>query len=127
MELKENTYEEVFPLFENAYYGKPYMTRDGRKAIYDVYDKAIDLNDYHYLMVEGEPCLIAYNNDGIAVNRNKSNLDIIPEWTIDEEELDKLALDSVKHSLFSNPANKEFTAYLCGFKACYRKVMEGIV
>lgn len=43
---------------------------------------------------------------------------------INEEELGKLALNSVKNSLFSDPANINFTAYLCGFKEGYREAKQ---
>lgn len=102
-------------IFKSTYFGKPYKTRDGRKAIYVVYDKALDLNEYHYLIVEGEPCLNAYDNNGRAVNRNKSNLAIISEWQepIGEEKLNEIA---IKNCPYHDNDNLE-TAYFMGFKA----------
>lgn len=105
-------------IFENAYFGKPYRTRDGKKAFYHGSKKHKSGDGkvwiYHYLMVEpetinvlGEDVIInhydAYINDnGIGRLANlkyckdsgvNAGYDITSEWQeeISEEELDKLA------------------------------------
>lgn len=105
-------------IFENAYFGKSYKTRDGKKAIYHGSKKYKSSDGkvwtYHYLMIEpenvdvfGEDMVInhydAYINDnGIGRFANlkyykdsgvNAKYDIISEWKepINEEELDKLA------------------------------------
>lgn len=105
-------------IFENAYFGKTYKTRDGRKAIY----------------VGGCRCVI--ENDTNSLFRFRSNgmsegwatgVDIVAEWDeeIDERALDKLAElespfcfeeeDFTERNKFYQPA------FVKGFKAGYRK------
>lgn len=79
-------------VFENAYFGKAYLTRDGRKAIY------IGSNcDGHLAVIEGTPYIWEYSDDGtldeIHACSNDRTMDIVSEWreTIDAEELDRLA------------------------------------
>ena len=43
MNIKKN-------IFENAYFGKPYKTRDGRKAIYNYHS----IGGYHDIIIDGE-------------------------------------------------------------------------
>lgn len=110
-------------IFENAYFGKPYKTRDGRKAIYHGTKKHRSSDGkvwiYHYLMVEptaidmfGEDVVInhydAYFNDnGVGRFANlkyykdsgaNAKYDIISEWQeeINKEVLDKLANEYVR-------------------------------
>ena len=100
MNIKKN-------IFENAYFGKPYKTRDGRKAIFLQLDTIVDEdgNDlgnlaYVYTLQDGEYS-VALNgidtseNDIILKNINtiELNHDIVSEWSeeITDEELDKLA------------------------------------
>lgn len=68
-------------IFENAYFGKSYKTRDGRKAIYSYCIKGTP-ND-HYLIVDKNPSLLGgYGDDGIAnaCGYHNPNLDIVSEW-----------------------------------------------
>ena len=102
MNIKKN-------IFENAYFGKPYKTRDGRKAIFLQLDTIVDEdgNDlgnlaYVYTLQDGEYS-VALNgidtseNDIILKNINtiELNHDIVSEWSeeITDEELDKLAVE----------------------------------
>lgn len=80
-------------IFENAYFGKPYKTRDGRKAIYikdSQYDDGLvcvvyeDIASIHRVMKSGH----YWANSNVETDD-----DIISEWqeTINEEELDNYA------------------------------------
>lgn len=73
-------------IFENAYFGKTYKTKDGRKAIY-VNAKYSPCDDRIYLILEGDKSVTEYrpNGEGIYVVCQ----DIVSEWKkeINEEEL----------------------------------------
>lgn len=132
MELKENTYEEAFPLFENAYFGKPYKTRDGRKALY--------LDSFYRLTGEKNVLALEHMEDNLlyvfpdgiyepkdAINGRKENpIDIVSEWQepINEEELNELAYISFPKLYI--PISGEGIVdtnedYREAFKAGYRK------
>ena len=92
MNIKKN-------IFENAYFSKPYKTRDGRKAIYNYHS----IGGYHDIIIDGEGMSyhFADHTNGIIRLPRPSEIDpdvdyscpidIVSEWTIDEEELDELA------------------------------------
>lgn len=130
MKQKEN-------IFKNAYFGKPYKTRDGRKALYWRY---VNRNGefIHHLILPNKSGKPMSKKDEIIANKEGKNLntsytelstDIVSEWQeeVNKAELDKLTLDAVKQSLFSNPNNTEFTAYSCGFKDGCRKALEYLI
>ena len=73
-------------IFENAYFGKPYKTRDGKKILFQC------ANADCVCLVTEEHC-ISYNFDGTVWGIFEPENDIVSEWQkpIDEEELDKLA------------------------------------
>lgn len=80
-------------IFKNAYFGKAYKTRDGKKALYWRYD-----GHYHSLITDNncpfQPwCDEAGKDHGWKKDAEESPLDIISEWNeeINEEELDELA------------------------------------
>lgn len=78
-------------IFENTYFGKPYKTRDGRKAIFSRKDGyTFDLETEESYNPVREDGSFLYNKEGY-----ESSCDIISEWqeSINEEELDKLAID----------------------------------
>lgn len=98
-------------IFENAYFGKPYKTRDGKKAIYIYYGPDVQhpFINYHHLIYDGQNQIVAITNYE----------EIISEWQeeINEEELDKFAEESSPRvgkldNIFS---------YKEGFKEGYRK------
>lgn len=117
-------------IFENAYFGKPYKTRDGRKALY--LDSFYRLTgEKHVLAIEHmEDNLLYVFSDGMyepvgAIDdRKENNNDIISEWQeeINEEELDKLAYDYCPEERTWATINgyKERDA----FRAGYRKAKE---
>lgn len=106
-------------IFENAYFGKPYKTRDGKKAIY------LRGNFKHHLYLETGG-IIDCNQDGTyeGVLGRMEPLDIVSEWQeeIDEEKLDKLAKEYEENY----PLDDSAYSYYCydGFKAGYRKAKE---
>lgn len=70
-------------LFQSAYFGKAYKTRDGRKAIYIQENCCI---------VEGNLDVFSYFDDGhFSIPLEGGDIDIVSEWTepINEEELHK--------------------------------------
>lgn len=77
-------------VFENACFGKAYLTRDGRKAIY------MDSKcDSHWVIVEGTSYIWEYMDDGTPEEALgcSSTMDIVSEWreTVDDEEVDRIA------------------------------------
>ena len=66
-------------IFENAYFGKKYKTRDNRKA---VYIKCSKNSNIHYLVVENDfMSERAYWEDGHNdFDRNNRSEDIVSEW-----------------------------------------------
>lgn len=78
-------------IFNNAYFGKAYKTRDERKALYHCFD-----GQYHRLFTEERCDFSPYCDDNgkhLTHSEEESRFDIISEWKepIDEEELDALA------------------------------------
>lgn len=82
-------------IFENAYFGKQYKTRDGRKAIY-LADVTNDMSDLHRTYVEGadrgENYLYVHSS-GRVLKDAQNALDIVSEWQepIDQSKLCDLA------------------------------------
>ena len=71
-------------MFENAYFGKLYKTRDGRKAIYIQEDCCI---------VEGNIDTFSYFDDGhYSLSLEECDIDIVSECQapIDKDKLDKV-------------------------------------
>lgn len=116
-------------IFENAYFGKAYKTRDGRKAIYikECFFCSTDV----LLSYEGSSALhrVTENGQYWATPNSNSPDDIVSEWheEINEEELDNLA-----EEYFLNTYNKGITDpnldiinekkyAVADFKAGYRK------
>lgn len=62
-------------IFENAYFDKPYKTRDGRKAIYLGYK-----DSYHIISPQDYNGIIVYKDDGLVCENEEQNLDIVSEW-----------------------------------------------
>lgn len=122
-------------IFENAKFGDKFRTRDGRMAIFAIDIRMVkyasgfgDLENPFLLIIDGEATAIRYYSNGklYKSDKFKVEIDIISKWEepVDEEELTQLSIDSVKKSLFSNPNRSDFTAYMCGFAAGYRKAKE---
>lgn len=73
-------------IFKDAFFGKPYITRCGQKALYQN-----QYNGVHTLFLEG--CSFSvFSNGKFEINRD-SEYDIVGEYvkSINEEELDKIA------------------------------------
>lgn len=100
-------------IFKNTYFGKPYKTRDGRKAIYHMFHGA-----FHELILPDG--ILLCNNDGTS-RHGETNRDIASEWTISEEELERLAAEE---SLWLADAPLQERRFKEGFKAGYRKAIE---
>lgn len=74
---KENN-KTMKNIFENAYFGKLYKARDGRKAIY-VRESAIDLNAI-LMVYENSVSLYRIQKDGRYWANMESDNDIVSEW-----------------------------------------------
>lgn len=108
-------------IFKNAYFGKAYKTRDGKKAIY--WKHGVE----HHLLIETGYMLC--KDDGLSFNINKPNLDIVSEWqdVIDDNNLNEIAYEELG---VSKEDMEEFDAclwtsddYIDAFKAGYRKAL----
>lgn len=122
-------------IFENAYFGKPYKTRDGRKAVFSNGCLPGEQATVHLLVSTIPPRLMRYEFDGTRRDTDNRSLDIVSEWQeeIDEEKLDKLAKQKYPpktkygfsefggfHVEITEYREKEIEA----FKAGYRKAKE---
>lgn len=63
-------------MFENSYFGKPYRTRNGRKAIYI---KKVFGIIYHHQLVLDDGDIEVYHNFGKRFYGD-NGLDIVSEW-----------------------------------------------
>lgn len=129
-------------IFKNAYFGKPYKTRDGRKALYWRY-VIRDCGEFrHYLILPNEAGELMSRVDEIIANKEGRNLntpytdistDIVSEWqeSTDKEELDRLAIiegaKAINH--FVNREQSKFAFEWAdlvsdAFKAGYYKASE---
>ena len=111
-------------IFQSAYFGKAYKTRDGRKAIYIQEDCCI---------VEGNRDVFSYFDDGhFSIPLEECDIDIVSEWQepIDKDKLDKITIEEKNkykerlpfyyefpHS--ENDLNIRCIGFIDGFKAGY--------
>lgn len=104
-------------ILKNAYFGKPYRTRDGRKAIYW---RKLDFG--HRLICEELHCSIIAHDDGKIQTGQDNKVDIVSEWKeeISEEELDSIAWCKAIEEYIDDYRGP----YAEGFKAGYRKSIE---
>lgn len=127
-------------IFENAYFGKAYKTRDGRKAI--LLDKTFDSLIINFGIINKVGSFIQYavnNTSGILVQNGREfkdypcELDIVSEWQeeINKEELEKLAMiegaKAISH--FVNREQSKFAFEWAdlvkeAYKAGYRKAKQ---
>lgn len=105
-------------VFKDAYFGKAYKTRDGRKAIYRI----CCLN--HHLFTETD--IFQCNDEGYVTGTiiPVSNLDIISEWNTEKskEELDRVATLSYRNTFIGEASDAEI--YRIGYINGYRKAKE---
>lgn len=125
-------------IFENAYFGKPYKTRDGRKVLYHSYNNIYPDNPYqshHNLILEKKDgirdTVWIWCNDYGHVEEHvegewlyETNSDIVSEWKepINDDELDKMAEAYAEE--FELPADVKYACkkdFKAGFKVCYRR------
>lgn len=130
-------------IFENAYFGKSYKTRDGKKALYqrNFLSKYIEPSDgrEHYISlhtVMTEQYIWQVDDEGKRedLRRMSSNLDIVSEWQeeINAKELEELANRATKKDNeerryeYRDPVDIGIrkTAFKRGFEAGYRKAKE---
>ena len=110
-------------IFENAYLGKPYKTRDGKRAI------LLQVNNCANLAIDFETHAVThdYKLDGTSL-WSCDNLDIVSEWQeeINEEELDRMADEYVVAECDYHEGLTVYQQSLikCAYKAGYRKAKE---
>lgn len=104
-------------IFENAYFGKPYKTRSGRKAIYIYYgtDVIAPFIERHHLIYEGLNSIEPSNYE-----------EIVSEWQeeINEDELDKLAESKAFEFENGEVTDISYRDFMLGYKIGYRKAKE---
>lgn len=65
-------------IFKNSYFGKPYRTRDGRKALY--LQSGFDNKHLHFLVIDKELIADCYTDSGNERDGQYES-DIVSEWT----------------------------------------------
>lgn len=119
-------------IFENAYFGKAYKARDGRKAVYLKKGKS----GKHAIIFENGTTYYV-NPDGCYYNLeyfiNPQDYitpgDIVSEWheEINEEELDKLANEDAEKAYILKDSNYNLWYLVTEtFKRGYRKAFESL-
>lgn len=80
-------------IFENAYFGKPYKTRDGRKALY-IGEISRDITDNPHRLVLSVIEDIFVMDDGRLSYLKEYSYDIVSEWqeSINEENIKRLCV-----------------------------------
>lgn len=117
--------ENNINLFQSAYFGKPYRTRDGRKARF-VINMGEHYGHPYRLVIEGEYNFFNYDEHGMMLNIERG-FDIVSEWQeeINEEELDELAdAETCRESDEFNTYLDDILSLLDGYKQLkliYRK------
>lgn len=121
-------------IFKNAKFGKPYKTRDGRKAIFYM------RTDFGASLLTERYGLEHYHFDGVIFNCIDERDNIVSEWQeeINEEELVRLSKQEQIRLVSDNGINmlsqrNKRHAYLLNiyklmglmYKAGYRKAKEG--
>lgn len=100
-------------IFENAYFGKVYKTKDGRKAIYICKrtDGSIWKLDRPYaFIVEGFGRIVHYDANGYFDISSETKHDIVSEWKekIDEDELRELSVTEAIDYAIPNSWDRNF-------------------
>lgn len=118
-------------IFKDAYFGKAYKTRDGRKAIY-IYKS--NIYPFRHILSLGGVENAKYKGNGLydmKIEAENYHADIISEWDepINEEKLTKLADES--YPCWDCGSSKGVDCDICmnpglieAFKVGYRKAME---
>ena len=109
-------------IFENAYFGKPYMTNDGRKAILIRY---FICNGFKYLLTTGNMEFSVDEYGKVDKRICPFGVDIVSEWQeeVNEEELDKLACEYSQGDALCRGVSEGYTCpgLIKAFKAGYKK------
>lgn len=110
-------------IFENAYFGKAYRTRDGRKA---TYLRRNELSN-HILSLGFKEVVIDWES-GKELNGipGDSPFDIISEWQeeINEVEFNGLAKDYIKDKRELQMRIASYNGFIAGYRVGYKKAKE---
>ena len=109
-------------IFENAYFGKAYRTREGRKALYhNIISTEEGTKHYLITISSGFIC----DNDGKSPCKDDS---IISEWReeVNEEELDKITKETLKRIMPTDYGDGYNQTLASIFKIGFRKALEMI-
>lgn len=110
-------------IFKNAYFGKAYKTRDGRKALFcrkddDVFDLETE-DAYNPVRADGH---FLYTKEGY-----ESCCDIVSEWTeeVNDEELDELAANYSQEDTLCQGIKEGYSCpgLIKAFKAGYHRAL----
>lgn len=106
-------------IFKDAYFDKPYRTRDGKKAIYTMMSCGS-----HWLSVQDTSFTWEYDDSGKLVSEICPAMDIVSEWKepIDVEKIDMFASEYIKDK---KKPSMRISSYN-GFRACFRKAIDRI-
>lgn len=105
-------------IFKNAYFGKLYKTRDGRKAIY--------IGGHRCVIENNNNCFFSFRSNGMHEGY-ATGTDIVSDWQeeINEEELDKLAEELNPNDPHGDTYEVgQYFGFDDGFKAGYLKAKE---
>lgn len=120
-------------IFENAYFGKVYKTRDGKKAIFSHTEYSEEDNEtFAYLMIENKGvvsncseselnCLLVSLDGTWHAKKYESEDDIVSEW---KEPIDKEKLNEAKNEWWQTAKYQSGLGYGDAFDAGYIKAKE---
>ena len=121
-------------MFKNAYFGKAYKTRGGRKAVYISHESVYP---FRYALSLGGVSCAMYKDNGtydMLVQLDNYQADIVSEQQeeIDEEHLDDLAYDYNEKRQHNYWWENDYTVCVCevsevrkAFEAGYKAAMKG--
>lgn len=104
-------------IFENAYLGKAYKTRDGRKVIFYNHHSASAREHAKYvtMILEGQESIYRWYYDGTALDYQE-HLDIVSEW---EESINKEKLYNIADLWVGNNGCERYDDGIDAFIAGY--------
>lgn len=111
-------------IFENAFFGKAYKTRDGRKVIFL---RTFVGHGYNHYVSTGDLEYSVREDGKVDKHLYPYEEDIVSEWEeeINEEELEKLAKRNNIYDRFADDFECEnYYGFIEGFKIGYRKAKE---
>lgn len=102
---------------ENAFFGKPFRTKDGKKALFLKWTMEIGPHNFYEFAIK-------HNGDGYDIKQLPDS-EIISEWqeAVSNEELDRRAENSIPTNPINNDGRRAKwyrDSYKAGYKQGYR-------